>query len=108
MKKIHNTTTAVDAAYATLWLREARDKYMPALLESERVSGATIIRVPHVEGMSEGVETYTVQIYFESEEDMKAFLNDEYDELQCLFSPHLKVYAHSFSLSLDVIENAVK
>ena len=108
MKKIHNTTTAVDATYAGLWLQETREKYMPALLESEKVSGAAIIRVPHVEGMSEGVETYTVQIYFESEKDMTAFLNDEYDELQELFSSHLKVYAHSFSLSLDVIENTVK
>ena len=108
MKKIHNTTTAVDATYAALWLQEARERYMPALMDSDRVSGVTIIRVPHVEGMSEGVETYTVQICFESEEDMTAFLNDEYDELQELFSPHLKVYAHSFSLSLDVIENTVK
>ena len=108
MKKIHNTTTAIDAAYSRLWLTEARGKYLPALCDNEKVSGATILQVPHVEGMSEGVDTYTVQIYFDSQEDMDDFLQNDYDSLQGLFSPHLKVYAHAFSLSLDVIENVIK
>ena len=75
MECIYNITAAVDADIAPQWAEEAAVSFLPALAEAPGVTGVELIEVRAQDTPSE-TRTYTVQVRFEGQEPLEAFLGE--------------------------------